>query len=428
MTFARFFRLVSTCLFPALIASTLLGGAMARVDPESVGMSSERLHRLDTFLEGYVQSGKLPGAVILVARRGKIVHLAAYGMRDKEAGARMTEDAIFRIASQTKALVSTGVMMLQEEGKLLISDDLDKYLPEFAQTTVAVAKEGGGYSVVPAKRKIKLVDLLRHTSGYGYGGGPGKEKWEQAGITGWYFASRDEPIRETVRRIASLPAEVQPGEAFVYGYSLDILGAVIEVVSGQDLDVFLHERILDPLGMVDTHFYLPQDQRDRLAVVYSKRGDKPLVRAPDGGGMEAQGQYVDGPRKSFSGGAGLLSTARDYAIFLQMMADGGEYGDHRILSRKTVQLMTVNHLPDGVTFPWAEGVGFGLGFSITLDVGKSAVPTSVGEYGWGGAYHSTYWVDPSEDLLLVYFTQVLPADGLDDQEKVRALVYQALID
>lgn len=428
MKSTRLLRIVPTFLLTTLIASTLLGSGLERVAPETVGMSSDRLERLDAVLEDYVQSGKLPGAVVLVARHGKIAHLSAFGMRDIEAADPMTDDDIFRIASQTKALVSTGVMMLQEEGKLLINDTLDKYLPEFAETTVAVANDDGGYTIVPANRKITLVDLLRHTSGYDYGNGPGHEKWEEAGIQGWYFADRDEPIRETVRRMASLPAVAQPGEKFVYGYSVDILGAVIEVVSGQALDTFLHERIFDPLGMVDTDFYLPKEKRDRFSVVYAKRGDNPLVRSPEAGGMGGQGQYVDGPRKSFSGGAGLLSTARDYAIFLQMMANGGEYDGHRILSRKTVELMTVNHLPEGVKFPWSNGVGFGLGFSVTLDIGSSGVPTSVGQFGWGGAYHSSYWVDPSEDLLLVYFTQVLPADGLDDHDKIRALVYQAVVD
>lgn len=410
------------------LVSLLAGKGLVSTTPEKVGMSSDRLERIDTVFENYIEEGQLPGAVVLIARKGRIAHFEAYGQSNVESETPMGKDAIFRIASQTKALVSVGIMSLQEEGLLIINDSLDKYLPEFAETTVAVANENGSYEIVPAKRKITLRDLLRHTSGYGYGGGPGAEKWEEAGVTGWYFADLDEPIRETVRKMAKLPAEAHPGEQFVYGYNIDILGAVIEVVSGQSLDAFLQERLLDPLGMLDTHFYLPVEKIDRLSTVYSKSGDEALTKAPDPGHMVGQGHYVKGPRKSFSGGAGLLSTARDYAIFLQMLANGGEFNGERILSRKTVELMTVDHLPEGVKFPWSDGTGFGLGFSIGLNMGAGGNPGSIGQYGWGGAYHSTYWVDPSEDLVVVYFTQVRPADGLDDHDKLRALVYQAIID
>ncbi|WP_221029810.1 serine hydrolase domain-containing protein [Actomonas aquatica] len=412
-----------------LLATPLFAQDLGPADPASLGFSAERLARLDAVFEDYVADGQLPGAVVLVARHGKIAHLAAYGKSDVEAARPMETDAIFRIASQTKAIVSTGIMLLQEEGKLLVDDDLSKYLPEFAETTVAEKRESDGRVViVPAKRRITLRDLLTHTSGYGYGWGLASDQWEAAGITGWYFADRNEPIRETVRRMAALPADAHPGEKFVYGYNTDILGAVIEVASGLPLDVFLTQRILEPLGMHDTHFYLPAAKRDRLAAVYSKRGDGALERAPAAGTMESQGHYVTGPRQSFSGGAGLLSTARDYATFLQMLANGGTFKGERILSRKSVELMHVNHLRPGVGFPWGEGLGFGLGFRIVEDLGGSGLPASLGNYGWGGAYHSTYWIDPVEDLVLVYFTQVIPADNLDDHQKLQALVYSALVD
>lgn len=226
--------------------------------------------------------------------------------------------------------------------------------------------------------------------------------------------------------MASLPFDAQPGEKFVYGYNTDILGALIEVVSGEPLNTFLKTRILDPLGMSDTYFYLPKNKSDRLAVVYSSTEDS-LLRAPDQGGMVSQGAYVNGPRKSFSGGAGYLSTAKDYAKFLLMMFGSGEFSGKRIISSKTVELMTVNHL-GGVTFPWSKGTGFGLGFKILEDLGLRGTMGSQGEYGWGGAYHSTYWVDTEEDLVVVYFTQLIPARGLDDHNKLRALVYQALVD
>jgi CubicO group peptidase (beta-lactamase class C family) len=403
---------------PAFYAQTL-----SRVLPEDVGLSSERLKRLSAALQGYVKEGKLAGGVVLVARRGKVAHVEAFGQRDREAGLPMPEDAIFRIASQTKALVSVGVMILQEDGRLLISDPVGKYLPEFRETTVAVPKDGG-YEVVKAKRAITIRDLLTHTAGIGYGRGISKDRWEAAGITGWYFAERDEPISATVSRLAALPFDAQPGERWVYGYATDILGVLIERVSGQTLDEFLRVRLLEPLGMKDTHFYLPEPKANRLAVVYSPRPAGGLERAPEPGGMLGQGAYVKGPRKSYSGGAGLLSTAMDYARFLQMLLDGGELNGRRILSRKSVELMTVDHLGD---IAFRPGEGFGLGFSVVKDLGTRGLAGSVGEFGWGGAYHSAYWVDPKEQLVVVYFTQLIPAGDLDDHGKLRALVYQAIV-
>jgi CubicO group peptidase (beta-lactamase class C family) len=388
-------------------------------------MSSARLARLGETLDSYAAESRLPGGVVLVARDGRVVYEHAFGERDRERRDPMREDAIFRIASQSKAIVSVAILMLQEEGKLLIGDPLSKYIPAFAHTTVAVHRDGGGYDVVDARRPITLRDLLTHTSGVSYGGGPAADRWKAAGITGWYLADRAEPIRATVDRMAALPLDAQPGEGFVYGYSTDILGAVVEVASGEPLDAFLRGHVFEPLGMPDTYFYLPPGKADRLAAVYNLPPGETLARAPDGPGMETQGQYVEGPRRSFSGGAGLVSTAEDYARFLQTMLDGGELDGVRILSPKTVQLMTTDHLGERYAAP---GLGFGLGFEVVTDVGAQGAPGSVGKFGWGGAYHSTYWVDPSEGLVVVYFTQVIPAAGLDDHGKVRALVYQAITD
>jgi CubicO group peptidase (beta-lactamase class C family) len=387
------------------------------------GFSSAKLQRLDAELDNYVAAGKLAGGVLWVGRRGQAAHVYAFGQRDVEARLPMRDDSMFRIASQTKALVSTATLMLQEEGKLLISDPVSKYLPEFRETTVAVPKTSGGYDIVKARRPITIRDLLTHTSGVGYGGGPAAERWEAAGITGWYFADREEPIRETVSRIASLPFEAQPGERWVYGYNTDILGALIEQVGGQKLDELLRSKIFVPLGMNDTYFYVPESKKDRVATVYSLGATGRIQRTPDQGGMVSQGSYVSGPRRSFSGGAGLVSTARDYARFLQMMLNGGELDGVRLLSRATVELMTSNHLR-GIAFN--DGQGFGLGFSVVTDVGARGTPGSIGEFGWGGAYHSTYWVDPKEQLVVVYLTQLIPAGDIDDQAKVRALVYAAL--
>jgi CubicO group peptidase (beta-lactamase class C family) len=289
---------------------------------------------------------------------------------------------------------------------------------------VAQPRGGGGYDIVKAKRPITLRDLLTHTAGIGYGWGIATDKWKEAGIQGWYFADRDEPIGATIARMAKLPMEAHPGEKFVYGYNTDILGVVIEKASGQSLDEFITSRILAPLGMKDTHFYLPQDKANRLAVVYSAYAGKPLERAPEPGTMVGQGAYVSGPRKSFSGGAGLVSTASDYAKFLQMMLNKGTLNGKRILAPTTVKLMTVNHLGK---IPYDAGEGFGLGFSVCEDVGARGTPGSKGEFGWGGAYGSTYWVNPEEDLVVVYFKQLTPTNGIDDQSKLRAMVYQAIV-
>ena len=406
---------------------TINAQTLELASPESAGMSSKRLERLTDRFKQYIHEGALPGTVTLIARKGKIVYLEALGESDLEAHKKMKEDAIFRIASQTKAIISVGIMMLQEEGKLLIHDPVSNYIPEFKNSTVAVPNDSKeGYEIVAANREITIRDLLSHTAGISYGGGAASQLWKEAEIQGWYFAHRDEPIVETIKRLAILPQEEHPGKRFVYGYNTDILGAVIEIASGMPLDQFVQQKILDPLEMNDTHFYLPKSKQKRLATVYNQRNGV-LVRAPKSGGMEGQGLYVDGPRKSFSGGAGLLSTANDYAKFLQMMLNNGVYNNHRLLSRKSVELMTSNHL-DSVEFPWTGGTGFGLGFSIVTDLGKFAKPSSIGEYGWGGAYHSSYWVNPKEELIVVYFTQVIPISDVQDHDTLRALVYQSIID
>jgi CubicO group peptidase (beta-lactamase class C family) len=390
-----------------------------------LGLDPARLDRIGTALDAYVASDELAGGVVLVARNGRLVYHRAFGERDRASGDPMEVDDIFRIASQTKALVSVAAMILQEEGRLLLSDPVAGFLPEFGATTVAVAEEGGGYRVEPARRPVTIRDLMTHTAGVGYGTGAGGDRWADAEITGWYFAHRDEPIRETVRRMAGLPFQAQPGDRFVYGYSTDILGAIVEEASGTPLDRFLADRITGPLGMVDTHFFLPVEKSDRLATVYVG-ADSGLVRAPDGPGMSAQGQYVAGPRRSFSGGAGLLSTAGDYGRFLQMLLDGGELDGVRILAPTSVELMTVDHVTP-ITGTESGGTGFGLGFDVITDLGAYGAPGSVGAYGWGGAYHSTYWVDPAEDLVVTYMTQ-LRGGVPDDHARLRALVYQAIVE
>ena len=276
------------------------------------GISQSRLAVLDATMKSYVADQKLAGAVVMIHQDGREVFSEAYGWRDREANDRMEENDIFRIASQTKALTSVAIMMLMEEGKLLLEDPLSKHLPEWSKTTVAVAKEKGGYDVVPARRAITIRDLLSHSAGISYGSGPGEQAWREAGIFGWYFADKTVPVSEIVAKMPALPMAAQPGEQWVYGYNTDILGVVVEKLSGQSLDAFFKQRLIDPLGMKDTSFCLPPEKSERLAVVYSARDGK-SERAPNpgswqGSGHIGQGHYLGGPCKAFRGGARPLAT------------------------------------------------------------------------------------------------------------------------
>jgi len=416
-----------------LLAPTFGAAAPPAATPESVGISSERLQRLRAVMQKYVDEGRIAGVVTYVARSGRVVHLEAFGKADVEAGRPMKTDTIFRIASQTKAFTSVAAMMLVEEGKIGLADPVSKFIPAFKKTTVALAPPAGAVagspvSVVPARREITIHDLLTHTAGISYGDGPAAEQWKAAGIQGWYFADRNEPVAAVVERLAALPMDAQPGERYIYGYNTDILGAVVEKASGLSLAEFVQKRIAGPLGLTDTQFYLPPAQKERLATVYAAKDGK-IERATDP--KTGQGHYVEGPRVAYSGGAGLLSTARDYGRFLQAVLNGGEIDGVRLLSPKTVELMTVNHV--GALFaeaaPGNAGRGFGLGFDVVLDLGQAGQYGygSAGAFGWGGAYHTVYWADPKEKLVALLMTQLLPAGGSDLHGRFRELVYQSIV-
>ena len=418
-------RSVLTRPLATILALIVLSGAafaqgLPTASPESVGMSGPRLNRLSSAMQRTVDDNRLAGVVTLIARDGKVVHFQSHGRLDRENNVAMPKDAIFRIASMTKAITSVAIMVLMEEGKLLLNDPVSKFIPAFAKTTVA--SSGGSGEPVPARRSITIRDLLTHTSGISYGGGALESTYKGKNVYMWYFADKDEPIATTIDRLASLPFEAHPGERYVYGFSTDVLGVVVEKASGMSLDEFFRTRILEPLKMTDTSFYLPPAKRSRFAAVYSYSSNGGLTRAPEPG--MGQGDYVNGPRKAFSGGAGLLSTASDYARFLQMLLNGGELDGARILSPKTVELMTSNH----VGTLYNEGrFGFGLGFEITEHVGRSGRPGSVGEFGWGGAYYTKFWVDPLEKIVAVFMTQALPSGGSVVQDQFRALVYQSVV-
>ncbi|HEV3060949.1 MAG TPA: serine hydrolase domain-containing protein [Vicinamibacterales bacterium] len=417
----------------AVLVVTLGVGLPLQVAPPTsqIGFASDRLARIDRGLQQLVDANRIAGVVALVLRDGKPVYERAVGWSDKEAGRKMTTDTIFRIASQTKALTSVAILSLVEEGKIALGDPAGRYMPGFAKTTVAAAGDGSGgagdMKVVPARRAITIRDLLTHTAGISYGTNASvASAYEAKGLGpaagwGWYTADKNEPICTTMERLATLPFVSQPGDAWVYGYNTDVLGCIAERVSGMPLDELIRTRITGPLGMTDTQFFLPPAQRDRLAAVYSSTADGTIARAPDG--PKGQGNYVDGPRRSFAGGAGLLSTARDYARFLEMIRNGGALDGVRVLGPRAVELMATNQVG---TLHSANGLGFGLGFETTDRYGANGMD-SVGAFGWSGAYGTTYRVDPKAHLVMVMMVQMLPnTSGL--AERFNALVYQSLME
>jgi CubicO group peptidase (beta-lactamase class C family) len=412
-----------------LVASSLAAPALAQGQQSAtrLGFSIDRLSRIDSVLQRAVSRGEIAGAVALVMHDGRPVYERAVGWSDREASRRMRVDDIFRIASQTKALTSVGIMALVEEGKLSLRDPVGRYIPAFERTTV-IMRSDTGRAIVPARRRITIRDLLTHTSGISYGTDSlvaplyAPRGLGPAAGWGWYTADKDEPVCTTMERLATLPFAAQPGERFVYGYSTDVLGCVIERVSGQPLDAFFRARITGPLGMRDTYFFLPPEKRGRLATVYASGSDGRAARAP--AGPRGQGDYVDGPRRSFSGGAGLVSTAHDYGRFLQMLLNGGTLDGVRILAPSTVALMTSNQTG---TLYSQDGEGFGLGFSTVERAGAGGRAESIGTFNWGGAYGSKYAVDPRQHLVLLFMIQQIP-DRSDVAMNFPMLVYQALVE
>jgi CubicO group peptidase (beta-lactamase class C family) len=417
-------RLVALLLLATAAAALAQGLPPDR--PERLGFSAERLARIDSVMQQYVDQGRVAGVVTLVARHGRLAQAGAYGWADREAGRRMTTDALFRIASQSKAVTSVAVMALVEEGRLRLADPVARFVPSFASATVAVATDTGR-ALVPVRRPITIRDLLTHTAGISYGTDSlVQDLYRAVGLGpaagfGWYFADKTEPVCDDVDRLGTLPFVSQPGGQFVYGYSTDILGCVVERVSGQSLAAFFDSRILRPLRMTDTRFFVPPEDRGRLTAVYTVSSNG-LVRAA--AGPRGQGDYVDGPRTSYSGGAGLVSTAGDYLRFLEMLLEGGALDGARVLGPKTAELMTEDHI--GAVYGSA-GYGFGLGFQVLVDPGRAGQYGSPGLYGWGGAYATNYWVDPTEELVGVFMVQLLPNPGLDLADRFRTLVYQSIV-
>lgn len=396
-------------------------------DPSSVKFSPERLERIDNMIQQYADSGWIAGAVGFISRDGKVVYEKAFGVSDLNSKAEMKTDDIFRIASQTKAITSVAAMMLFEEGKFLLDDPVSKYIPEFANPVVLdkYNPQDTTFTTVPAKREITIRDLMTHTSGIDYAGIGSQNMraiYAKVGIpTG--FVSEKLNLGDKIRLLGKMPLVHQPGERFTYGLNSDVLGYLVEVVSHQSLSDFMHYHIFDPLGMNDTYFYLPDSKKDRLVKVAGEDRNHNLVNTSG----TTEGALIDYPLFDgtyFSGGAGLSSTIEDYAKFLQMMLNKGEYNGQRLLSRRTVELMTCNQIG-------SLNVGrdkFGLGFEITTESGQAELGMSEGSFAWGGYFGTTYWVDPKERIVGLLFTQHSPFRHGEIQDKFKAMVYQALND
>ena len=396
-------------------------------EAETVGMSSERLERLDAVIQGYIDRQEIAGAVALVARRGKVVHFSALGARDVESGAQMTHDSIFRIASMTKPIASVALMMMYEEGRFQLRDPISKWLPEFADMRVAIPappqeRLTGRYKTIPAAGPITVQQILTHTAGLA-------NSYRGIAQPEFLAMSADRQPGDTVgdmlQRLATLPLNFHPGEHWEYGRATDVVGRLVEVISGQTLDAFLKERIFAPLDMTDTHFYLPESKLDRFAALYRPNADGKieLSEAPT-----AASRFVAEPHTYFSGAGGLVSTARDYFRFHQMMLNGGELDGVRLLSRKTVELMTANHTGDKGIWLAGPGYGFGLGYAVVTDLGPSGTPRSEGSYYWGGAFGTIFWVDPQEELIGILMEQIRPYTHLNVRPDMATMTYQAIID
>jgi CubicO group peptidase (beta-lactamase class C family) len=402
--------------------------SLTEASPESVGMSSERLARIDTMCVGEVEKGNVPGIVALVARKGKIVLYKAYGKADNESGREMKRDDIFRIASQTKAIISAAAMTLWEEGKFQLDDPVSKYIPEFKNPCVIKTfnRSDTSYTTEPAKSEITIRNLLTHTSGIGWGDGEEYENfsmiYQKTGIIS-LFTTKDITLAENIKNLAKLPLHHNPGERFTYGESIDVIGYLVEIISGMPLDKLLRKRIFDPLGMNDTWFYLPSEKADRLVPVQTKINGEwkhfPVTfYDPD--------FPIKGAKRYFSGGAGLCSTAKDYATFLQMLLNGGEYNGKRLLSRTTVKLMMTNQI--GNLHPLGDtNKGFGFGFAISTEKDEvKGGQNSAGTILWWGYFNSSYFADPKEQIIGILLKQTQDANDDESYWKFNILVDQAL--
>lgn len=401
--------------------------------PESQGLSSERLKQIDGNIDEWIKNDQLNGTTMIILRNGKIVYHKAFGFANKELNIVMRTDHIFRIASMTKPVISVAAMMLYEKGKFLLTDPLSKYIPEFKNPVVLDKYNAADttYTTVPAKREITIRDILSHTSGIGYaqiGSATANAIYYKNKINGG-IGTPYSTLKDVIPRLAKLPLLVQPGEEYYYGLNTDVLGYLIEVISGMPLDKYLQEKILEPLGMKDTYFFLPKDKQSRLVELYTQGNNK--IRIQDSL-ISLNGTFSrDFPKTPngtfFSGGAGLASTAYDYALFGQMLLNGGELFGKRILSPATIQLMTSNQI--GELLMWGDTNKtrrFGLGFGILTDYAERTTMIPAGSYGWDGMFASHYWTDPRNKVVVVFMRNIWPTEHWDYGDRIKPLIYQAL--
>lgn len=402
-----------------------------RVKPETVGLSSQRLERVREWMTMQVERQRLVGLLTVIARRDRVAFLELYGEQDREAAKPLTEDTIFRIYSMTKPITSVAALMLYEEGRFQLDDPLSRFLPEFRNMQVFTDGDPDHYRVVPAEREITVRDLMTHTAGLTYGfvqAHPVDAIYRDRGID---FQYADRPLSELVGELSDVPLLCQPGSAWNYSVATDVLGYLVEVLSGTRFDRFVQERILEPLEMIDTAFHVPESKLARFAACYAP-GDDGVPRLLDAPGESRFAR----PAITYSGGGGLVSTATDYMRFARMLAREGELDGVRLLGRKSVELMTTNHLPGDMAAMGQprfsestyEGVGFGLGVSVLLDPARAQIVGSPGEFAWGGAASTAFWVDPAEDLIVLLLTQLLPSSTYPLRRELRVLTYQTIVD
>ena len=410
-----------------LLTLTVWGQGLPKTTPESVGLSLERLADITKLMQKHVDEKKLAGAVAVVARRGKVAYLQSIGKQDIEANIDMDTNTIFRIASMTKPITSVAVMILYDDGLIQLDDPISKYIPEFSRPTVLV-RGRQRKDAVPAKQEITIKHLLTHTSGLTYQWdehlGP---LYKEAGITHG-IVQDDSVLAEKMKKLARIPLFHNPGEAWTYGLSVDVLGRVVEVASGKTLKEFFEDRIFEPLGMKDTHFFIPHEKMTRLAAVYAPRQEGGLKRLDSERIVEGPFVYCadhpyEGQRKYFSGGGGLCSTITDYLRFSQMLLNGGELDGRRLLKQKTVQMMTSDHVGH-----LKKDEGFGLGVSVTRNSQESGGLDSVGSFGWGGFWYTTFFVDPRKDMIGICMGQLHPDGGSTLNRRFKSLVYQVVVD
>ncbi|MGY0563258.1 MAG: serine hydrolase domain-containing protein [Paraglaciecola chathamensis] len=414
-------QLLLACAASALLAQSALAD-IRTTNPKKVGMSQARLERIEPAMQAFVDEQKLAGTLTLVARKGKVVHVEGVGYRDREAKAPMSEDTIFRIYSMTKPITAVAALTLWEQGKFQMNDPVSKYLPELANLKVYAGMDGENMVLEDTSKVMTIKQLFTHTAGFSYGftQSPVDKLYQQSALFSGQIKRQ-----YLLKEVAKLPLNHQPGSKWNYSIGTDIIGILVERLSGQTLGAYFEQHIFEPLEMDDTGFYVPKDKQDRLAQIYVINQQGQTVPMEN----EPLGDYLSAPEIE-SGGGGLVSTIEDYYTFTQMLLNGGEYQGKRILGRKTVEYMRTNHLPTSlIPFePSSTGEGYGLAMSVTVDEQGANTMGSAGDYGWAGAASTYFRIDPKEQMIVISMTQLMPSSYFSYNKDFKNIAYQALID